>query len=307
MSDSPLVSVVVPAYNCAPYIELTLDSALTQDYPNKEIIVVNDGSTDTTRAILERYKDHIRIIDQPNAGVATARSNGVAAARGDYIAFLDADDYWYPGKLTMQVAYLESHPSVGIAYHGWMVWKADANGRFLVPPAPVTDFNDFSIDASSSGWVYNNLFFDCIIHTTTAMVRRDVARQIGAFDPTLRIGEDYEYWIRASRIAPIHKLKAVLSLYRIHESSITKKPLDKNYAAIVMQRSLDKWGRVGPDGNETPKREVDRQLARLWYRFGYQHRMNGDPRIARDAFWRAVALRPAWISAWVNWLRMQTK
>lgn len=303
MTQPPLISVVVPSYNCAQYLGQALSSALDQDYPNKEIIVVDDGSTDDSIAILAGFGERIRVIKQPNSGVAVARNTGLRAARGDYIAFLDADDLWLPGKLTAQATYLDRHPDVGMVYCAWRVWRTDANGEFSIPQKENDEAADLSIDPERSGWLYNKLFFSSIIHTTTAMIRREVADAVGFFDPTLKVGEDYEFWFRASRVAPIHKLKTWLSLYRMHESSITKKPHAVNYAAQVLQRALDRWGRIGPDGTETPQAAIDKIMADLWFGYAYQHLKGGNPKLARDGFLQCVRYHPLWVMAWINVVR----
>jgi glycosyltransferase involved in cell wall biosynthesis len=126
----PLVSVIVPAYNCGRFVAEAVESALYQDYPAKEVIVVNDGSTDDTLIRLTRFGSAIRVISQKNAGPPAARNTGLREAQGSYIALLDADDVWLPGKLSAQVNYLENHAEVGTVYTAWQLWKPDTNGGF---------------------------------------------------------------------------------------------------------------------------------------------------------------------------------
>ena len=103
---TPLISVIMPAYNALPYIDQAIRSVLDQDYPNIELIVVDDGSRDGTPELAEQFGDRVKVLRQKNAGPAAARNKGIAASRGDFIAFLDADDVWLPGKASMQVQYL---------------------------------------------------------------------------------------------------------------------------------------------------------------------------------------------------------
>src|SRR5512143_3730544 len=112
MSSEPLVSVVMPVYNGARYLRQALESALAQTYRPLEIVVVDDGSTDETPAILAEFGTRIRALRQPNSGSAAARNAALDAARGELIAFLDADDLWLPQKLAVQVEYLREHPDV---------------------------------------------------------------------------------------------------------------------------------------------------------------------------------------------------
>src|SRR5512139_2667017 len=107
---APTVSVVVPAYNAAWCVRKAVDSVLAQDFRDFELIVVNDGSTDDTLAVLRGYGDAIRVVDQRNGGMSNARNAGIRAARGEFLAFLDSDDWWLPGKLGRQVALLRARP-----------------------------------------------------------------------------------------------------------------------------------------------------------------------------------------------------
>src|SRR3954447_14398775 len=109
---SPTVSVVIPAYNSAWCIDHAIDSVLAQTYHDYEIIVVDDGSTDETRDVVQRYGIAVRLVCKPNGGMSSARNRGISEARGRYIAFLDSDDRWLPTKLALQVALLDTHPDV---------------------------------------------------------------------------------------------------------------------------------------------------------------------------------------------------
>ncbi|MFP4226925.1 MAG: glycosyltransferase family 2 protein, partial [Desulfobacterales bacterium] len=104
-TQTPLVSVIIPTLNRAWAVGKAIDSVLFQDYPNFELILVDDGSRDQTRSLLSAYQSRIIYIHQPNQGVSAARNRGIAAASGDLIAFLDSDDYWLPGKLSEQVRF----------------------------------------------------------------------------------------------------------------------------------------------------------------------------------------------------------
>ena len=110
----PLVSVVIPSFNYARFLVDCVDSALAQTYPHREIIVVDDGSTDNTRQVLEHYGDKIVYIHQSNQGLSQARNTGIHAAKGEFIALLDSDDLWHPRKLELQIRCMKDHPEIGL-------------------------------------------------------------------------------------------------------------------------------------------------------------------------------------------------
>jgi glycosyltransferase involved in cell wall biosynthesis len=120
MTGRPTVSVTIPTYNCAAYIGPTLDSVLAQTYRDFEIVVVDDGSTDDTRAVLDRYRDAVRVVAQTNGGVGAARNAGVRHAAGAFVAFLDADDLWHPQKLERQMAVFDAVSDVGVCYSNYV-------------------------------------------------------------------------------------------------------------------------------------------------------------------------------------------
>ncbi len=300
MTPDTLVSVIIPTYNCAPFLRLAVQSALDQDYANKEIIVIDDGSTDDTAEVLSGFGSRISVMSQQNAGIASARNAGIKAARGSLIAFLDSDDYWLPGKLRKQAEYLAAHPDVDAVYCAWHEWRPESLNELQIPAHWIEGSQRPGIEESKSGMLYNKLLQDCIILTSTLMLRRSTAEMVGPFDPGLRRGQDYDYWIRLSRVTPIHKLKAALALYRIHSESITHQPHRDNYPCLVIEKALAEWGPVGPDGATTPEGTIRRVLAKHWFDFGYLHLKRGDARLACRAFLRSGRLRPTSLKTWLN-------
>lgn len=303
-ASAPLVSVIMPAYNAARYIEESIDSVLGQDYPNKELIIIDDGSTDATVDLIRAYGDRVTLITQQNQGAAVARNAGLNAARGDYIAFIDSDDVWLPGKLRTQVRYLENHPDVGLVYSRWHKWKPDADGHFpaastFVPTAEEQQDEEPGLTTEGSGWLYTRLLFVSKLHTITVVARRSLIDEVGGFDTTLKRGQDYDYWIRASRVTRIHQLDRPLALYRIHDDGCMTKYPDINYELLVVQKALEKWGRVGPDGSTVSRAAIRRRLAEASFSFGYFHYWEGTPRIASKAFAQAAVHDPLKLAGWM--------
>ena len=297
-SMQPLVSVIIPAYNCAEFVSHAIDSVLKQNYENKEIIVVNDGSTDDTPDVLESFGDQITVVNKENGGAPTARNAGLRIARGKYIAFLDADDLWFDGKLTMQVRYLEEHPDVGMVYNSIVVWNLNDTGESEFPAVPASTDYGPTIEQDGSGWLYNKLLLDCMTHTTAVMVRATVTERVGEFDERLTIGEDYDYWIRISREAKIHKLTAVLSVYHSVPDSLSRTVYPVNFEFQVVQKALDRWGLIGPDGTKTRPRDIRHRKAKMHFNFAYSHWKAGSPMIAFKSALACVSNRPTWCRAW---------
>lgn len=299
----PLVSVLIPAYNCAGFVAEAVQSALGQSYEAKEIIVVNDGSTDGTLAVLRGFGDAIRIVDQKNGGPPLARNAGLRIARGEYIAFLDADDVWARGKLAAQVFHLEARPEVGAVFTGWQVWRPAPGGGFARPEHFDDAIARAEVDTQYSGWIYNRLLFECEMLTTTVMLRASVVRAVGEFDVTLFNGDDYDYWLRASRIAQINKLRFVGALYRVLPSSVSRRPHAMNSEYEVVRRAVSRWGLVGPNGTVTDAQAIARRLEELTVSHAYAHLQHGDPHIAFAAYRDVLSRHPARMTLWIRAMR----
>lgn len=297
---SPLVSVIIPVYNCAGYVAEAIESALAQDWPNTEVVVVNDGSTDNSLAVLQGFGERIRLIDQKNAGPPAARNQGIAAARGDYIAFLDADDVWLQGKLSAQVRHMQAHPDVHTVFTRWHVWEPGADGRFVRPPEIERQAVTDQVDAANSGWLYHRLLLDCELLTTTVMLRASMVHRIGGFDLALWNGDDYDYWLRASREGKITKLQSVGALYRCVPGSVSRKPNAVNYGHKVLAQALARWGLAGPDGTAVDASTMQRRMLRLQAEHAHIHLLRGDPQIAFKTYRQILKSHPARLSFWVH-------
>jgi cellulose synthase/poly-beta-1,6-N-acetylglucosamine synthase-like glycosyltransferase len=178
-SVDPTVSVIIPAYNAQRYIRRTLNSVLAQTYPKLEVIVVNDGSTDETKKVVEATiagDTRFRLINQSNAGVAAARNTGLAHALGDLIATLDADDLWHPTKLDMQVRKLLNTPAAGLVYC-WSRW-IDTNDKILWQPALPPAFEGRALVAA--------IFQNFVGNGSTPLMWRSCLKKVSGYDEELR-------------------------------------------------------------------------------------------------------------------------
>jgi glycosyltransferase involved in cell wall biosynthesis len=200
----PLVSVILPVYNGEKYLAAALDSVFEQDYAPVEVIVVDDGSTDGTAQIAQA-RPEVRYSYQANQGCGGARNSGLAAASGDFIAFLDADDVWLPGKLRAQVDYLLAHPEVG-----FVLTRMES---FLEPGATWPDGINQAYYAQRP-----------VAYLPSALLcRRRVFEQVGSFDASYRTGEDSDWFFRARDAGvALAVLPEVLIRRRIHPGSVTR-------------------------------------------------------------------------------------
>lgn len=213
MTD-PRVSIVVPVYNAERTLAATLRSVWAQTCGDFELLVVNDGSTDGTAALLAGQSDpRLRVISHRNAGVSASRNRGVAEARGEFVAFLDGDDLWTPDKLQAQVAALQGAPDAALVYS----WTdlIDEAGRVIQRGSHVV----------ANGRVYPLLasrnFLDC---GSTPLIRRSALIEAGPFDETLKGGEDWDLWLRLATRHAFVCLPVVQVQYRVHGSSAVSRP-----------------------------------------------------------------------------------
>jgi glycosyltransferase involved in cell wall biosynthesis len=306
LPSQPLVSVIMPAFNAQAFIRQAVVSVLAQDYPHIELIVVDDGSTDGTLQALAEFAGQVRvpvrIESQANAGPAAARNRGLATARGELIAFLDADDLWLPGKLKAQVNYLQQHPDVAVVFGGFKRWEAQADGEFDVPPLTGGAVPAHEPTTQPSGWIYSDLLLDSVVHIITALVRKPVFDAIGSFDESLSTGEDYDFWLRASRRYRIDQLARTVAWYRIHAASITKMPRAESNEYRVLHAALQQFGATGPDGRTVAEAVLNQRLFGICFGHGYLHFWQGDPRHAHIAFSCALGHAFWHPRVWAYWL-----
>ncbi|QRM53582.1 glycosyltransferase [Sinorhizobium sp. BG8] len=213
----PRLSIVIPAYNVAEYIVPAVVSALDQSFSDLEVIVVDDGSTDDTPALLaklseERQDERLRIVRQPNGGLSAARNTGIREARGEYIGFLDGDDLWRPDKAERHVAAMDCDPGIGLTYSASEFIEEDGQltHRILRPD---------TLNPSLHEMILRNH----VGNGSTPVVRRDCFEVAGFFREDLRSCEDYEMWCRILWLtdAVAIGLPLPLTFYRLRKSSLS--------------------------------------------------------------------------------------
>jgi glycosyltransferase involved in cell wall biosynthesis len=201
--------VVIPSYNYGHFVTEAVDSALAQTYAHREVIVVDDGSADDTRQRLAAYGDRVRYLYQENRGLSAARNAGIRAARGAYVALLDADDVWHPQKLELQMAYLAAHPEVGLL----------GAERTKERPARWPALGR-SAGLAARAITLEQLVICSRFGPSSVVIARRCLEAVGYFDPALRSVEDRHLWVRIALRFPVHKLDSVLWWYRVHEGSM---------------------------------------------------------------------------------------
>ena len=237
MSDLPLVSVVVPAYQAERFLAETLASALAQDYPALEVIVVDDGSSDTTAEIAQRHP--VRLLRRPHRGVSAARNAGIAAAHGELITILDADDLWPTDRISRQVAHMNEHPEHGIVLGLTELFVTPGEQH---PPHWPEKLADAPLPAVAG----------------TMIARRAVFELVGGFDESMWLCEDIDWLARVKDAGfAAGALEHVLLRYRIHALNTSRdEPANRDVLLRVMRRSVRRQRRPGAGGASRGAREA---------------------------------------------------
>jgi glycosyltransferase involved in cell wall biosynthesis len=274
--SSSLVSVVIPTYNSAEYIEEALNSVFEQTFNEFEIIVIDDGSTDNTRTILDKYSGRIKYFYQNNKGPAGARNHGIEEVTGKYIAFLDADDIWMPAKLEKQVALFRQREGLGMVTTG--VCSFDDKGVF--------GFSTDKREKLMQGDIARNIFLKSDIGTPTVMVPKIVFDKVGLFEENIRYGEDDNMWIRIASHYDVELIDEALVKVRNHPRRATRDQLELQQAVLEnIQMLKTKYGDVV---RRRIEKAIPRKISQVQFAIGYNHYERGNFREARKAFLRAA-------------------
>ncbi|WP_341328142.1 glycosyltransferase [Methylotuvimicrobium sp. KM2] len=206
-SNFPLISIVMPCFNAKRHLRQSIGSVLDQTYPHWELIVIDDGSTDDSLGLLHSLNDErITVIEQTNQGVCKTRNRGIKAAKGEWIAFLDADDTWHPDCLSLLYRALCDDPSASLAYCGWQnVGLPGGAGKPFVPPDYETA-DKLELVFTSCRWP---------IHA--CLTRKSAIIEAGLFDESLLTAEDFLLWLKIAYKNRLTRVPEVLALYHFHD------------------------------------------------------------------------------------------
>lgn len=297
--DGPAVSIVIPAYNVAPYIAETLESVFAQTYTTYEVIVVNDGSPDTEEfeQAIAPYLNRIWYLKQENLGASVARNAGVKAAHGEFIAFLDADDLWQPNYLHEQLKFIHERNSDLVCADATMFGELATEGQsymtLLMNDAPASDDVSFLqlIDASR-----------CLI-TSGIVARRARLLDAGLFDPALRTAQDFDLWLRlAHKGARLSYQRQALLKYRCRADGLTGDAINSHQRELrVFDKIENAYDLAAIDRAEVLHVIRDRR-ALLHFELGKLYAARGDFDKARDSFAESRRLTPASKKSVALWL-----
>ena len=220
--NMPLISVVIPVYNGEKTIAETIESVLNQSFSNFEIVVINDGSQDSTLDVLSNIQDpRIKIFSYPNAGLSASRNRGFDQSSGEFIAFLDADDLWTPDKLEAQLAALQDNPDAAVAY-SWTDF-IDETSQFLKPGPHFT----------ISGDVYPELLRgNFLANGSNPLIRRQALIKVGSFDESLPASEDWDMYLRLAARYHFISVPFTQVLYRVSTNSMSSNLFKQEAASL---------------------------------------------------------------------------
>jgi glycosyltransferase involved in cell wall biosynthesis len=216
MTNSKKVSVIIATYNHGKYIKVAIDSVLAQTYRDFEVIIVDDGSTDHTRDIVASYGDSVKYLWQENQGLACARNTGIFESSSEFLAFLDADDYYARDNLEKKLDYLGINPDASWVFSDWQY--VDEYNNFLDRGSTRFKFSNKKL----TGKVFEELvYYRNFISPCSVAIRRSILEEVGYFDPCVLCQEDLDLWLRVSLQYPIHYINEVLVFVTVHSYSLS--------------------------------------------------------------------------------------
>jgi len=298
-SSSPTVSVIIPAYNVAPYIRETLESVFAQSFADYEVIVINDGSPDTEafENAIEPYRKRIHYISQQNGGASSARNSGIRAAQGEFIAFLDADDLWSSNYLEEQMKFIREQNCDLVCADALISGESRDAGKTYMEAVMET--------APGSGEV---TFLQLVsaersLITSGVVARRDLIHEVGLFDLTLRNAQDLDLWLRLARHgARLAYQRRVLLEYRARQGSLSGDAINSHQRELRVFEKIEQSYPLNPSERREVLAVIQKRRALLEYELGKLYLLPGDFARARESFARADSLEPGWKPKVALWL-----
>jgi glycosyltransferase involved in cell wall biosynthesis len=288
LSAAPSVSVIIPAYNVAPYIGETLDSVFSQTFTDYEVIVINDGSADTEELERElaRFIDRVNYVKQENRGASAARNAGLRTARGEFVAFLDADDLWLPSYLDEQIKFiLKRNCDLVCADAEVFSDRSHKDATYmetLMPDAPPTG------DVTFNGL----LSAEQSLITSGVVVRRERVFEAGLFDEALRNSQDFDLWLRlAQNGTRMAYRRRVLLRYRSRDNSLSGDEVNVHQRELRVLEKVERSYDLSPVKRAEVFPVIERRKAVLEFELGKLYLARGEFTRARESFGKANQLR----------------
>jgi glycosyltransferase involved in cell wall biosynthesis len=295
-NNPPLVSVIIPTYNYGAYIIEAINSVKNQTYKPIEIIVIDDGSTDGTDKIVAPFLKDIIYKKIENKGVSAARNTGIKLSEGEYIAFLDADDYWAPDKIKLQIGCFRAQKDLSVVFSNfnWInesgaIYKRKALKNkyeiFKKYKSKLSDIFIYKIKEKHLrltfyyGNIFNSLFLGNFINTSSLILKRDLFDRYDIFNETLKTQEDYDLWLRLSLNNLFGFIDKELVNTRIHSTQLTTNVLEVQKVSNMV---LTKYSKNAKD--MLPEKLFHKRLADKNSNLGLAYLKNNDKKIARKLF-----------------------
>ncbi len=286
MSEKPLISVIIPAFNASEFIGETLDSVFSQTFTDFEVIVINDGSPDTQdlERALQRFPPKLRYLKQENQGAAVARNTGLRAAEGELVAFLDADDTWLPAFMEKQLELLKRNNADLVFADALLVGDSPLAGRTFMqadpPRGEVTPENLLSVKVT--------------VLTSTVLARKAPILEVGLFDVSLRRGQDFELWLRLAKAgARFAYQREVLAHHRIVESGLSGGTISQLQRTLTVLEAIKAKG-LTPSEEVAFQWNMNRTLRELALENGKEKLLRRDFSAALKSFNEARKFRHSW-------------
>jgi glycosyltransferase involved in cell wall biosynthesis len=284
MIDAPQVSVIIPAYNSSGTLSRALESVFAQTFGSYEVIVVDDGSTDDFEGAIIPYAGRITVVRQQNAGAATARNTGAAAARGELLAFLDADDFWHKRKLELQVEAFRQIPDLALCWTDFR-WlrqsEVSGSDSASVIPAVVQPVITR----------FESVFASPYLGTPGVMLRKRVFDELGGFRSDLASAEDVDLWLRSAYGRTIARLPCQLFFVVRSPGSITAVRMEGTYEDNL--RVIGDFCRANPSFASSSSAVIAKARAKVWENWGSALLVKNDPHAARQCLQTSLANRPS--------------
>lgn len=274
----PKISVIIPTYNMAPYLVAAIESILAQTHGDHEIIVVDDGSTDNSNEVLVPFLDRIVLLKQANSGPAKARNLGIRRASGEFVAFLDADDIWYPKKMEKQLKVFQENPNYAMVHSNALIKSTDNS-----QPEQLW----FTIkNRVRAGSIFSELLSQCFIIPSSVIVKKECLEKTGMFDENLWCWEGYDLWLRLAYEYSIGFIRRPLIERRLHDTNLFySDPLRDIISLIAI---MQKWAAIASNLPQGDRATIKRNLQYNYFRLGRYYLATGHIPKARKALRASV-------------------